>query len=151
MPFKIITSSPEQTVELGKRLGGTLKPGDFVALIGELGSGKTTFIQGLGKGLGVSSVMTSPTFIIISEYKGDLPVYHFDLYRLKDLEELFNLGYEEYFYGDGVAIIEWAEKVESLLPEKRLEVRLKYLSDREREITLIPKGERYEILLKDIL
>lgn len=135
------TNSPEQTQAFGQNLSRRLEPGSVVALMGPLGSGKTVLIQGICAGLGVERVVTSPTFVIINEYPGKCRgsptwVYHFDLYRLENVEEFIRLGYEEYFYGKGITLIEWAEKVEAFLPEKRLEVKLKIVSENEREIRL---------------
>ena len=133
------TSSPEKTKEFGRSLSKQLEPGSVVALIGPLGGGKTVLIQGICSGLGVEKVVTSPSFVIINEYPGRLHnsplwIYHFDLYRLENMEEFIKLGYEEYFYGRGITLIEWAEKVKPFLPEKRWEVNLKILSETEREI-----------------
>ncbi len=121
---------------MGVELGACLVPGTVVGLIGELGSGKTCLAQGICRGLGVKEYVTSPSFVLIHEYEGRLPVYHFDLYRLRDAEELFDLGYEEYFYGDGVCLVEWAERAHSLWPEDAVEVHLKYLGAEKREIIL---------------
>lgn len=133
------TNSAEETKELGRNLSSRLKPGSVVALIGPLGSGKTVLVQGICSGLEVKEAVTSPSFVIINEYPGRLGrspiwVYHFDLYRLENLEEFAKLGYEEYFYGKGITLIEWAEKVKDFLPRKRLEINLKILSENERRI-----------------
>ena len=133
------TKSAEETKEFGRSLTKRLKPGSVLALIGPLGSGKTVLAQGICSGLQVEAAVTSPTFVIINEYPGrlnDFPiwVYHFDLYRLENPEEFAKLGYEEYFYGKGITLIEWAEKVTPFLPEKRWEISLKILSETEREI-----------------
>jgi tRNA threonylcarbamoyladenosine biosynthesis protein TsaE len=136
------TISPEETKKFGKDLAGQLEPGSVVALIGPLGSGKTVLIQGICSGLGVKKIVTSPTFVIINEYPGILRgspiwVYHFDLYRLENVEEFIKLGYEEYFYGKGITLIEWAEKVKGFLPQKRVEVNLEIISENEREICVV--------------
>lgn len=115
-------------------LGGRLVPGTVVGLIGALGSGKTCLAQGICRGLGVEEYVTSPSFVLIREYLGRMPVYHFDLYRLRDAEELFDLGYEEYFYGDGVCLVEWAERAQSLWPEDAIEVHLNDLGAQTRKI-----------------
>ena len=133
------TKSAEETKEFGRSLTKRLKPGSVLALIGPLGSGKTVLAQGICSGLKVTQAVTSPTFVIINEYPGrlnDFPIwiYHFDLYRLENPEEFAKLGYEEYFYGKGITLIEWAEKVTPFLPEKRWEISLKILSETEREI-----------------
>lgn len=110
-----------------------------VALFGPLGSGKTCLTQGICSGLGVNDFVVSPSFVIINEYEGRHKVYHIDLFRLERLSEIVNLGYEEYFYGDGICIIEWAEKAFELLPDKRMEIHLKIISENEREIEVKQK------------
>lgn len=135
--MNILSKSPGETKEIARKLGRTLKKGDIVALIGELGSGKTCFTQGLMKGLGVKvNKITSPSFVLINEYRGRLPVYHFDIYRLNNIQEVVDLGYEEYFYGNGVTIIEWADKIKELLPKKCIMVNLKVISENERKINI---------------
>ena len=131
-----ITRGPTQTVNLGRALGKCLTKGDVVALYGELGSGKTTFVKGVAGGLGAERAegVRSPTFVLLNLYKGRLPIYHIDLYRVQSLERLQDIGYEEYACGDGVTVIEWAEKAERLLPEGAVRVWLKSLSKRSREI-----------------
>jgi tRNA threonylcarbamoyladenosine biosynthesis protein TsaE len=133
---KIITSSQKQTQSLGNKLARRLHRGSFVALSGPLGSGKTTLIKGICKGLGVKELVRSPYFIIMTQYPGKLPVFHFDLFRLKNPEELFSVGYEEYFFGNGICLVEWAEKAKKLLPKERIDVFLKILSESEREIKI---------------
>lgn len=118
------TAGPDETVSLGERIGRALEPGSVVALIGELGAGKTTLTKGIARGLEVPDLVHSPTFTLIHEHQGRLPVYHFDLYRLDTLEQMEDLGCEGYFYGSGVTIIEWAEKITDLLPHDRLEIRI---------------------------
>ncbi len=122
---------------MGVEFSKQLFPGIVVAISGPLGSGKTVLIQGICQGLGVKQLVTSPSFIIINEYPGEnFWVYHFDLYRLKNVQELIKLGYEEYFYGKGVCLIEWAEKAQELLPENRIEIKLKIISENQREISI---------------
>ena len=122
---------------MGREFSKKLVAGTVVAISGILGSGKTVLIQGICEGLGVKQLVTSPSFIIINEYPAEkFWVYHFDLYRLKNIQELINLGYEEYFYGMGVCLIEWAEKAQELLPENRIEINLKILSENQREISI---------------
>lgn len=137
----LISRSSEETQALGEELAGRLKPGDLLAFFGDLGSGKTCMIQGICRGLGVTDYVTSPTFILINEYAGllrerPIPVYHFDLYRLRAPEELEDLGAEEYFYGQGICLIEWAEHAGRLLPQHRREVALEYLTATERRVVL---------------
>ena len=134
------TSSPE-TQALGAELGLSLAPGELVAFYGDLGSGKTCMIQGLCEALEVADYVTSPTFMLINEYTGrlrgqDLPIYHFDLYRLQGPDELEDLGAEEYFYGRGVCLVEWAERAGGFLPEGCREVWMEYVGDDERRIIL---------------
>ena len=133
---KIITSSQKQTKGLGNKLAKKLRRGSLVALCGSLGSGKTTMIKGICQGLGVKELVRSPCFVIMTQYKGKLPIYHFDLYRLKNPDELHTIGYEEYFYGDGICLVEWAEKAEYYLPERRIDVFLKIISEAKREIKI---------------
>lgn len=149
--FVYISQSPEETKNLGKKLGKLLQEGDLLALNGDLGAGKTCLIQGIAVGLNSRDHVSSPSFSIIKEYSGDKPIYHFDLYRLTQPEELETLGYEEYFYGNGVTLIEWAEKIEYYLPESRLLIEIKmgdhYLS---RKIVFEPSGKRYLQIMEDI-
>ncbi|MCS7081607.1 MAG: tRNA (adenosine(37)-N6)-threonylcarbamoyltransferase complex ATPase subunit type 1 TsaE [Bacteroidetes bacterium] len=138
------TYSPEESRRLGRELALRLRPGDVVALYGELGAGKTCFVQGVCAQLGVREPVTSPTFTLVHAYQGEsLPVYHLDLYRLASLEELYELGYEDYLYGEGVCLIEWADRMEPLLPEAAWRVRLRYGEDpQERIVELTPPPER---------
>ena len=115
------TNSPEETFALAKKLGEQAKPGTVYTLTGDLGVGKTVFAQGLARGLGIEDAINSPTFTIVQVYdEGRLPFYHFDVYRIGDIEEMDEIGYEDYFYGDGVCLVEWAELIEELLPENRV-------------------------------
>ncbi|MDR7433949.1 MAG: tRNA (adenosine(37)-N6)-threonylcarbamoyltransferase complex ATPase subunit type 1 TsaE [Armatimonadota bacterium] len=142
------TRSPEETQRLGERLGEILQAPAVVALVGELGVGKTCFIQGVARGLGVKGYVPSPTFTLIREHHGRVPVYHVDLYRLEKPQELEDLGLEEILEGEGVVLIEWAEKVRFLLPPEHLQVELRFgQGDEEREILIVPHGERYRQLL----
>ena len=146
MSEEIRTSSPEETERLGERIGRALEPGIVVALIGELGAGKTTLTKGIARGLEVPDLVHSPTFTLIHEHKGRLPVYHFDLYRLDTPEQIEDLGYEDYFNGQGVTIIEWAEKIPSLLPDDHLEIRISGEDD-ARTFTLMATGPNSERIL----
>ncbi len=133
---------------MGRIIGSTLERGDVVALIGELGSGKTCFTQGLAKGMGVAEnvPVVSPTFTLINEYPGKVPLFHLDVYRLSGPRDLEDMGYEEYFYGGGVIVIEWAEKVQNILPEKTLFVRMRYVDETTRELILEGPGEKIKKL-----
>lgn len=138
-------------MNLGERLGRELEPGDVVALYGELGSGKTTLTKGLARGLGVPTEVFSPTFTLIHEHPGGrIPLYHVDLYRLEDEEEVWNLGIEDYLYGNGVTIIEWAERMPSLLPEVRLDLKLVVTGDEEREISMESNSERLRNVIEGL-
>jgi tRNA threonylcarbamoyladenosine biosynthesis protein TsaE len=136
MSASLATSSPEETDAAGQRLGATLGSGDVVALSGELGAGKTVFVQGLVRALGVTSGATSPTFVLVNEYRGRLPVHHVDAYRTASLAELLDLGVEEMMDGDGVTIIEWAERLEPMLPARAVRVRIAGVGDEPRRITI---------------
>jgi tRNA threonylcarbamoyladenosine biosynthesis protein TsaE len=128
------SKSTEDTLRLGQRIGSFLKANDVIALTGQLGAGKTTLIQGIAAGLGVRDHVTSPTFIIINEYAGRLPLYHIDLYRLDEGLAVADLGIEEYFTRGGVCVIEWAERLKGLLPSGAGKIELKIISEEEREI-----------------
>jgi tRNA threonylcarbamoyladenosine biosynthesis protein TsaE len=144
------TSSTSETIRTGKRLGRLLLPGHVVALIGELGSGKTRFIKGLAEGVGIgkSIYISSPSFTLINEYPGKIPFYHIDLFRLTSEMEAEGLGLEEYFQGNGITAIEWADRIPSLLPNELLLVKIHYTGERSRSLELIGKGERYERILE---
>lgn len=147
----LISHSAAQTRRLGERLGRLLQAGDVICLEGDLGTGKTCLTKGIGCGLGVTSAITSPTFIIVNEYS--LPgeahkLYHIDLYRVRTAAEARALGLEDYFYGDGVCVIEWAERILEILPDERLWITLYHLDDTKRELELEALGERYEGLLQ---
>lgn len=119
----IETRSAQETFELGKRIGEKAKAGQVYTLVGDLGVGKTVFTQGLAKGLGIEEAVSSPTFTIVQVYEeGRLPFYHFDVYRIGDIEEMDEIGYEDYIYGDGVCLIEWANLIEEILPGHRTEI-----------------------------
>ena len=121
----IETRKPEETYELGRKMGREAEPGQIVCLSGDLGVGKTVFTQGFAAGLGIEGPVNSPTFTILQQYEdGRLPLYHFDVYRIGDVSEMDEIGYEDYFYGDGVCLIEWANLIEEILPEKYTEIRI---------------------------
>lgn len=153
--WTIQTSSPEATQSLAERLGQLLQPGDVVALVGELGSGKTLFSQGLARGLGVPQnfYITSPTFAIINEYPGRVPFYHLDLYRVSNRAELSELGLEEILYGLGAVAIEWAERLGQDLPVERLEVQLKFSDETSRSLIFKAFGvkakQRLDLLIQE--
>lgn len=149
----IQTLSPAETREVGEKIAQLLKPGDVICLNGDLGAGKTALTQGVARGLGVKEPVTSPTFTLINEYQGRLPLYHFDVYRLGGPEEMADLGYEEYFYGQGVCLIEWAQLVEDVLPEERLDITITRTEDEldMRLMAFTPLGERYRQLVEELI
>jgi tRNA threonylcarbamoyladenosine biosynthesis protein TsaE len=147
--YEMITHSTEETMEFASKLAEKLQEKDVITLEGDLGAGKTTFTKGLAKGLGIHQNVNSPTFTIIKEYKGRLPLYHMDVYRLEDTFE--DLGFDEYFEGDGVTVVEWAHLIQEQLPPELLNVRIYHHGESERKIVLEPIGKRYEQLCKEIM
>ena len=147
--FEFISNQSEETMDFSKRLAGFLKPGDVIALEGDLGAGKTTFTKGLALGLEIKRNVNSPTFTIIKEYQGRLPLYHMDVYRVEDSFE--DLGFDEYFEGEGVTVVEWAHLIEEQLPQEILTVSLYLCENGARRIVLKPNGKRYEELCKEFL
>ncbi|HEY7348897.1 MAG TPA: tRNA (adenosine(37)-N6)-threonylcarbamoyltransferase complex ATPase subunit type 1 TsaE [Ktedonobacterales bacterium] len=143
----IVSHGLAQTQRLGARLGELLCGGDLVLLDGDLGTGKTSLTQGIAEGLGVREVVSSPTFTLLKEYEGRLPLYHFDLYRLDDASEILDLGFEEYFESHGVCVVEWANKAEHLWPSEHLRIRLKMISETKRGVLLSGQGARYVNML----
>ena len=137
------TNAPEETFAFGKMLGEQAKPGEVICLNGDLGVGKTVFTKGFAEGLGITEPVNSPTFTIVQQYdEGRLPLYHFDVYRIGDISEMDEIGYEDYFYGDGVCLIEWANLIEELLPERYVEIRIEKNLEKGfdyREITVSQK------------
>jgi tRNA threonylcarbamoyladenosine biosynthesis protein TsaE len=132
----IISHSPEETSSIGRQLAAQLRPGDVLALAGDLGAGKTQFVKGLAVGLEVEGEVTSPTFTLIHEHQGRLPLFHIDLYRLESEEEVLGIGIDDYLAGEGVTVIEWADKFEALMPSGVRWVRFRALELDEREILL---------------
>jgi len=146
------TKSVSETIRLGKKIGGLLRPGDVVALVGELGAGKTQFIKGLAEGAGVGkpTYVSSPSFTLINEYPGRVPFYHVDLFRLEREKEAEELGLEDYFQGNGVTAIEWADKIPSLLPKEYLLISIAYIDKNIRSLEIAGKGKRYGDLVNQI-
>ncbi len=136
------SNSPKETENIAKAFAKSLKPGDVVCLNGDLGVGKTAFVQGLAKALGVTEPISSPTFTIVNCYNASLPIYHFDVYRIDDCDEMYEIGYEEYVYGDGITIIEWPEKIEPILPEKRYDISISKDFSQHEDFRLIDIEER---------
>ena len=135
--MKYISNSYEETQKLAADFAKTLKEGDVLCMYGDLGVGKTAFVQGLAKGLEIDEPITSPTFTIVNEYSGTLPLYHFDVSRIADSDEMYEIGYEEYVYGDGVSVIEWPQLIDDILPEKRYDIEIAKDYD---------KGENYRTI-----
>ena len=133
--------SAEETLDLGRKMGQMAQPGEVYTLVGDLGVGKTVFTQGIAEGLGITESVCSPTFTIVQVYEeGRLPFYHFDVYRIGDIEEMDEIGYEDYFFGDGLCMIEWANLIEEILPEERYDVRIEKDLDKGfdyRKITIV--------------
>lgn len=150
--MRIMSDSPDATERLAERVAQLLQPGDFVSLLGELGAGKTRFAGGIAKGLGVdqSIPVTSPTYTLLNIYQGRIPLYHFDLYRLSGDDDIVDLGFSEYFSGNGICLVEWPERLNRELPSSRLEIRLHYLDDRCRDIELISTSSRHDRLLAQL-
>ncbi len=160
--WEVITRSAEETEELGRLLASKAKGSEVVCLTGDLGSGKTVFAKGLAKGLGIKDSVASPTFTLVNEYEGEIPLYHMDLYRLESAEGVFDLGFEEYIEGGGITVIEWAERIKFYLPEEYLEVRFTRMDKESVEqelangsseegmrcIELFSHGRRYRGLLE---
>ena len=144
------TKSNSETIRIGKHIGSLLLPGDIVALVGELGAGKTQFIKGLATGVGVgkSTYISSPSFTLINEYEGKVRFYHIDLFRLKSEKEAEELGLEEYFQGTGITAIEWADKIPFLLPPEILWIHIRYTGENTRSFEIAGKGKQYERLMK---
>jgi tRNA threonylcarbamoyladenosine biosynthesis protein TsaE len=144
------TKSTSETIQIGKSIGSLLRPGDVVALEGELGAGKTQFIKGLAEGAGVgkSTYVSSPSFTLINEYPGRVPFYHVDLFRLQQEKEAEELGLEDYFQGGGITAVEWADKIPSLLPKETLLIHIAYTGKYTRSLEITGKGKRFKELLE---
>lgn len=147
MAYQWTLTGVEDTQRFAERLAVLLQPADLLALEGDLGAGKTTFTQGLARGLGVRSVVNSPTFTIIKEYQGSLPLYHMDVYRVGD--DVDSLGLDDYFFGEGICVVEWASLIEDVLPPERLTIFLRRIGDEQRLVELVPQGERYVRLCEE--
>ena len=144
----MLTHSPAETRALGRQLAQSLKAGDVLLLWGDLGSGKSEFTRGIAEGLGVTSTVTSPSFTILNVYdEGEIPLYHFDWYRLNGVDELYEMGMDEYLGGNGVAVVEWPSQCPEAIPETHLAVHLTPVGDSEREVTFIPMGDFRSITL----
>ena len=149
MEYKVITRSEIETIELAQNLEAEKFPNMIICLDGDLGSGKTVFTKGIANALGINEVITSPTFTIIKEYIGELPLYHMDVYRLDGNTD--GIGIEEYFSKGGVVVIEWSKTIDDILPKERLDINFKVLDENKRQLTLIPHGKKYEDLCEAVL
>jgi tRNA threonylcarbamoyladenosine biosynthesis protein TsaE len=137
----ITTKTPQETMAVARRF----------CLSGQLGTGKTTFVKGLAGGLGIDPAdVNSPTFVLLNVYQGQLPLYHFDFYRMERAEDIARLGYEEFLFGEGVAVVEWAERLGVLMPAEHLKIRITHKGDQERRLQVSARGSRYQKFLKDI-
>ena len=150
MDYKITSRSIEDTMELAENIESEKFPGMIICLDGELGSGKTVFVKGFAKSLGLEETITSPTFNIVKEYTtGEMPLYHMDVYRLEDGDE--SVGFNDYFNSDGVSIIEWSELISDILPEERLDIKFKVIDENTRIIKLTPHGSKYEDIVNYVI
>ncbi len=146
---RIFLEDENKTKELGEKLGNLVDAGSIICLVGDLGAGKTTFTQSFAKSLGVDDYITSPTFTIVNEYQGRLPLYHFDVYRIGCSEEMYDIGYDEYINSDGVCIIEWANLIEDILPDEYLKIDINY-KEIGRVVTFVPVGEKFEKMIEEM-
>jgi len=145
--LELTSNSPEETQDFGARLGKLARPGDVFLLVGKLGAGKTCLAQGIARGLGIREYASSPSFVLVRELYGRLPLYHMDFYRLDNLEEIADLGLDDYLYGQGVSVVEWAEKGLRLLPAEHLLIEMSNISENKRRLKLKARGKRYRELL----
>lgn len=149
--MQIITDSPKETINFGKRLAKKLKKGDVLALVGNLGAGKTTLVKGIGQGLGIESKeVNSPSFVLLKKYNSGIPLYHFDFYRIDKAKDSIGIGFEEFIFGDGISVIEWADRVKEFLPTEYLQIGLEFKDSTKRKISLTGLGKRYKDLIKNI-
>ncbi len=148
--YTIVSRSADDTRRIASRLATVLSPGSVLLLSGELGSGKTTFTQGVAVGLGIREAVTSPTFVLAHEFAGRIPLYHLDFYRLRDGRDLPELGFDDYLWGNGICVAEWPERVDGL-PNDALAVHFKVVSDHERFIVIGATGARHEAMLANFV
>lgn len=149
--LSFISSSPQETTAFARQLTRFLNPGDIICLFGNLGAGKTTFVKGVAEALKIfPAKVTSPTFVFLNIYEGKLPVYHFDLYRMEKTQDLGTIGYDEFLYGEGIAVVEWADKLGEFMPKEYVGVYLENVNDDQRKVTARPFGKRYEELMRKI-
>lgn len=146
--YEIVTHSEKETMTIAETIANLLQRGDVLTLDGNLGTGKTTFTKGLAKGLQIKRAVTSPTFTIVKEYTGILPLYHMDAYRLENSNE--DIGFDEYFYGNGICVVEWAQFIEEYLPENRLQITLTFLNQDDRKITFQATTEHFSNVINKL-
>lgn len=150
MDYKITSRSIDDTMELAENIESEKFPGMVICLDGELGSGKTLFVKGFAKSLGIEENITSPTFNIVKEYQvGEMPLYHMDVYRLEEGDE--SIGFDDYFKSNGICIIEWAELIEDSLPDERLDIKFKVIDENTRIIKMTPHGQKYEDIVNYVI
>lgn len=149
MEYKITSHNELETLELAQNFESEKFPNMVICLNGELGSGKTMFVKGIANALGINETITSPTFTIVKEYDGELPLYHFDVYRLDGNTE--GVGIEDYFTKNGVVVIEWADTIKNILPEERLDIKFKVTGENKRTLVITPYGTKYEELCEAVL
>ena len=149
--MEFTSHTPQETERIGELLGSVLTRGDIIALAGELGTGKTTLVRGVARGMGIEGAeVASPSFTLVNEYEGPLPLYHIDLYRLDDEGDLLAIDYDEYIRGDGVVVIEWADRIPRAVPPEALWITLQYLDAERREIAFQPQGDRSEKIVEEL-
>ena len=148
--FDLISHNPEQTQKIGFAIGESAQAGDLVLLVGDLGAGKTCLTQGIARGLGLTDHTSSPSFVLVKEYPGRLYLYHIDLYRLDNIAEIEELGLDEYLYGNGICVIEWADKALNSLPEEHVLIRIEHMAENERQFLFEAKGQRHIDLLAQL-
>ena len=149
--IQIVSRNRHETFNLGKKLTAHLFPGGILCLLGDLGSGKTTLVKGIAKGLKVDpNQVNSPTFVLFNIHEAKIPLYHFDLYRLENVREILGLGYEEYFYGEGITVVEWAQRLKDLMPEEYLRIELFHQGEDQRLIKISALGKKYTDVLAHI-
>ena len=148
--LELTSRSAQETRRIGAALGACLQPGDVLLLCGELGAGKTCLTQGIATGLEIEGYVRSPTFVLVSIHHGRLPLYHIDIYRLDNVAEVLELGLEEYLAGDGVSVIEWADKAPEAFPEASLRVTLEWVGETRRRLRIQPSGARYDELAQQL-
>jgi len=148
--LEMLSNSAAQTRNMGMKLGKLATAGDAILLVGPLGAGKTCLTQGIAHGLGIHEYTASPSFVLVREYRGKLPLYHIDLYRLDRIEEVTQLGLDDYLYGNGVCVVEWADKGLGVLPEEHLLIEMQIVSPLKRKLSFVPRGSRYSEMLSKL-